>query len=196
MAGGSGSGDDRWIAVAREDVALGGVELSGRETCSRAPAGDHHRRRPLARRVNMQWLNRQLNQPGSRTMSLLIEPQSLLEEPNDWLELLADLIARRGRETATAAAALVERLRRQGRLAILFDALDQASAGTVKRLGVPATPVERLPPGDQRPAARLQRYWDLLFAIDPNGGSCKWTSSPRQSSAGSWARRPVRTDST
>lgn len=165
MAGG-GPGDDCWIAIDREDVALGGVELSGRETCSlrrlviTTDAG-------IGKSVNMQWLNRRLNQPGSRTMSLLIEPQSLLEEPNDWLALLAGLIPA-PRAKRDGCRCLVERLRSQGRLAILFDALDQASVGTVRRLGQFLQP----PWNDcrlvisGRPHA-LQRYWDLLFRDRP-----------------------------
>ena len=155
-----------WQMVDRQAVVDGWATLHGGTVCPlhrlviTTDAG-------IGKTKNMQWLNWQLNQPARPTVAFLIEPQWLDSPRGDWLDLLVTVLAKSQDPNVRQSHDLrrqVERWRQQGRLVVLFDALDQASEPTVRRLCAFFDPVWRdcrlIISG--RPHA-LQRYWDLLF---------------------------------
>ena len=131
----------------------------------------------VGKTTTMQWLEAELNQPGASTAAFCLTFSHL---PTRLDELLPDLTRRMMSAEGDAATSkvdalrAVEALRREGRLVLLLDALDQEPADGAAAVLVgqllddPAWRKCRIVISG-RPHA-IQRHWTQLFATDSGHG--------------------------
>ncbi len=168
------NGDDRyWKVVDRHQVAANivpGTELHRMVFTTDAGIG---------KTTNLEWLLYALSQPDSDRLAFLIKV-SALPEPDQFLSqtLVNCLRLAEGNDPAALpldkAIRILDRLRRQGRLVLLFDALDQTrgdgrALATLKHLFEDANWERCRIIVSGRPYA-LQRHWEQLFG----NGTTDW----------------------
>ena len=162
-----------WAGLARADVVAGQTTLADGSACSlrrlaiTTDAG-------VGKTIALRWLGRELNRPGGQTAAFFLQFHQLPLRAEDLLPhtLVPALQHAAGNEashlSAEDALRVLESLRRQGRIVLLLDALDQAPPDGA------AVQVLRDLLDDHdwdgcrivvsgRPYA-LQRHWERLFA--------------------------------
>ena len=166
---------DAWEPIEREDLLRGETTLANRTVVSlqrlviTTDAG-------VGKTTNMRWLKTHLTRTAADSIAFLIQPGwlSRREGPSDWLHLLRDQLIQPGRQQLsgkklarreTLALDLLVRLRDEGRLTILYDALDQSDAKHVHLLEALLEPQwQRCRVVISGRPHALRRYWEPLFA--------------------------------
>ena len=170
--------DGAWIPVTRRDVVGNSVQFAPGRRCDfsrvalTTDAG-------MGKSVNMGWLHDMFNEPGRGTLAFLIELASLPQVGPDFSQKILLPLLRQAERNGERqlpedqAIRLLDRLRRQGRLVLLFDAIDQTGGneGAIRTLAYLL--------GDThwqkcrfvisgRPHA-LRRHWTVLFGANGDG---------------------------
>jgi hypothetical protein len=166
---------DAWEPIERDDLLRGETTLADGSVVSlhrlviTTDAG-------VGKTTNMRWLNTHLTRTAAGSIAFLIQPGwlSRRDGPSDWLHLLRDQLIQPARQQLSSkklarreslALDLLVRLRDEGQLTILYDALDQSDAKHVHLLEDLLEPRWHQCRVDisGRPHA-LRRYWEPLFA--------------------------------
>ena len=168
-----------WVPLARADVVAGQTTLADGSPCSlrrlaiTTDAG-------VGKTIALRWLSRELNRPGCQTAAFLLYFHQLPLRAEDLIrQTLVPLLQHAaGNEashlSAEDAVRVLESLRRQGRIVLLLDALDQAPAD-----GAAVQVLRSLLEDHDWHACRivvsgrphaLQRHWERLFATGPGFG--------------------------